>query len=253
MSEKLRIIHSLGEPGLLLPSLINAGLAANDRAKYYFTLLQGAAAQARHPDRVGSALRRERLACGVGDESHDAVIASSAMKGKDACLIPGSSAIVPALLHEVETMLQPLAEQGAADLATRFDALKRAAPAAQGDVLAMADIERIASGNRAEGDSLHLLVMDAHKALNGLQASIASETIEGAATYGLEPSDRALVRAFMQGVRRTAPLKFDHPRLGTTATRIGERVVIQNDIGTTDAHVLVVHIERMRVAITYTD
>ena len=253
MSEKLRIIHSLGEPGLLLPSLINAGLEANDRAKYYFTLLQAAAAQAQHPDRVSSDLRRERLACGVEDESCDSVIASSSVEADGPCRIPGSAAIMAALLREIETMLQPVVEQGSAELATRFDTLKRAAPAARGDVVALEDISRMTSGQRAGGDSLHLLVMDAHKALNALQASIASETIEGASTYGLEPGDRPLVRAFMQGVRRTAPLKFDHPGLGTTATRIGDRVVIQNDIGTTDAHVLVVHVERRRVAITYTD
>jgi uncharacterized protein Yka (UPF0111/DUF47 family) len=253
MSEKLRIIHSLGEPGLLLPSLINAGLAANDRAKYYFTLLQAAAAQAQHPDRVAPDLRRERLACGVEDESCDAIVASSAVQGGDTCRIPGSAAIMSTLLREIETMLQPVVEQGSAELATRFDALRTGAPSAQDDALAVADIHQMTSGHRASGDSLHLLVMDAHKALNALQASIASETIEGAATYGLDPEDRALVRAFMQGVRRTAPLKFDHPGLGTTATRIGDRVVIQNDIGTTDAHVLVVHVERRRVAITYTD
>ena len=43
----------------------------------------------------------------------------------------------------------------------------------------------------------------------------------------------------MRGLNRTAPLKFDHPGLDTAATRDGERLLIQNDIGTNDAHVLV--------------
>ena len=57
----------------------------------------------------------------------------------------------------------------------------------------------------------------------------------------------------MRGVNRTAELKFEHPGLGTTATRSGGRLVLQNDIGTTDAHVLVVHVEGGRVTLTYTD
>ena len=95
--------------------------------------------------------------------------------------------------------------------------------------------------------------MDVHKALNGLQSRIASEIIDGAHAYGLTAGDRALVSAFMRGVNRTAGLKFDHPGLGTTATRSGSKLVIQNDIGTTDAHVLVVHVEDARVTLTYTD
>jgi len=75
-------------------------------------------------------------------------------------------------------------------------------------------IEELTSGPRERGDSLHLLVMDAHKALNALQREIASETLEGASVYGIETTDRPLVRAFMRGVRRTAPLKFDLPGSG---------------------------------------
>ena len=52
---------------------------------------------------------------------------------------------------------------------------------------------------------------------------------------------------------RRAALAFGHPGLGTTAARSGERLIIQNDIGTTDAHVLVIHAEDLTVTITYTD
>jgi len=97
------------------------------------------------------------------------------------------------------------------------------------------------------------VVMDLHKVLNRMQAQIASESIDGCLTYGLRDEDRALVRAFMRGVNRTAPLKFDHPGLGATATRSGEQVVLQNDIGTTDAHVLVIHVEGLAAAVTCTD
>jgi uncharacterized protein Yka (UPF0111/DUF47 family) len=57
----------------------------------------------------------------------------------------------------------------------------------------------------------------------------------------------------MRGVNATAPMKFDHPGLGTTATRSGDRLVIQNDIGTTDAHVLVVHVDGLQLSLVHTD
>jgi uncharacterized protein Yka (UPF0111/DUF47 family) len=107
-------------------------------------------------------------------------------------------------------------------------------------------------------DSLHRLVMDLHKAINQLQAASAEEIIDGAAVYGLDTADRPLVAAFMAGINRTAKLKFDHPGLATTATRADARLVIQNDIGTTDAHVIVIHVDAaaagaVGVSVTYTD
>ena len=63
-----------------------------------------------------------------------------------------------------------------------------------------------------------------------------------------------LVSAFMAGLNRTAKLKFTHPGLATTATRDpADRLVIQNDIGTTDAHVIVIHVQDLTVSVTYTD
>jgi uncharacterized protein Yka (UPF0111/DUF47 family) len=95
--------------------------------------------------------------------------------------------------------------------------------------------------------------MDLHKELNRVQQQLATETIDGAQVYGVRDDDRPLIAAFMAGVNQTRELKFDHPGLGTTATRSGERLVIQNDIGMTEAHVLVVHVEGERVTLTYTD
>jgi hypothetical protein len=98
---------------------------------------------------------------------------------------------------------------------------------------------------RAQGepDSLHRLVMDLHKLLNALQAELAEERLDGAAIRRVDDSDRPLIAAFMAGLNRTAPLKFNHPGLDTTVTRVGNRLIIQNDLGTTDAHVLVIHVE----------
>ena len=252
MAEKLHIVESLGEQRLLLPARVNAALAANDRAKYYFTLLQAAVAHAEHPERPVADFRRERLACGITDDADHDAVATSSKVGSAEYLIPGASRITAGLYQDVALMLRPLEGERWSDLSNRFDQLRRADSVA-GDALEASEIDRLTSGSRERGDSLHLLVMDAHKALNALQREIASETLDGASVYGIEAGDRPLIRAFMRGVRRTAPLKFDHPGLGTTATRVGERLVLQNDIGTTDAHVLVVHVEGRRVTMTYTD
>jgi hypothetical protein len=48
-------------------------------------------------------------------------------------------------------------------------------------------------------------------------------------------------------------LKFGHPGLATTAARSGNRLTIQNDIGETDAHVVVIVVEPDATTITYTD
>ena len=57
----------------------------------------------------------------------------------------------------------------------------------------------------------------------------------------------------MTGLHRTAPLKFDHPGLDTAATHDGERLLIQNDIGTNDAHVLVIQVVARTIMLTYSD
>ena len=70
---------------------------------------------------------------------------------------------------------------------------------------------------------------------------------------GRDPEDKPLVEAFMRGLERTRALKFDHPGLDTTAVRGESRLIIQNDIGTTDAHVLVISVEGSTVTITHSD
>jgi uncharacterized protein Yka (UPF0111/DUF47 family) len=251
MTGKLHIVDSLGEQRLVLPALVNAALSANDRAKYYLSLLQAAASHADHPEQSLSDMRHERMSCGITDSRLDHAVAGSKKLGEGRYQIPGVADVIRALFDEVATMLRPL-DGGATDLQRRLAEVTRVA-ATNGEAVSAAQIEALASGSRALGDSLHLLVMDAHKALNALQREIASETIDGASAYAIEPSDRYLITAFMKGVRGTAPLKLDHPGLGTTATRVGTRLVLQNDIGTTDAHVLVVHVEQRRGTITYTD
>ena len=121
------------------------------------------------------------------------------------------------------------------------------------DTLSSAQLHALTSGKRGKDDSLHLLVMDLHKALNRLAAELSSETIDGAHVWQVDAADRPRIAAFMRGLNATRALKLDHPGLDTAATRDGARLLLQNDIGTNDAHVLVIQVEGLRVVLTYSD
>ena len=260
MTEKNRIIDALGERKLLLPALVNAALAANDQTKYLFTLLQMAQSHADRPDVVISDLQPERLVSGLQDEDLDRVVEGSRRGGNGEYRIPHAERIVGLVMGNIKTMLEPLdnvagtgQSEEARQFAHRYLELLHGGGPLHADSISGEAIAKLTAGDRERGDSPHLLVMDLHKALIRLQAAIAVESIDGARVYEIKPADRSLVKAFMRGVNQTAPLKFDHPGLGTTATRAGDKLVIQNDIGTTDAHVLVVHVIGQTVALTYTD
>ena len=256
MDKKTQIVAALGELSLLLPSLLNDALAANDRAKYRLTLLQSAQSRADFPDAPCSNLRTERVTCGITENWYDEVVAETLKRGSDSYAIPHACEICSSLRDDLAAMMEPL-EAARSPEAPLFQKRRQDLSGmpwcAEDDTMGGSRISMLAAADAARGDSVHLLVMDLHKALNRLQAGIATESIDGAAAYGLLPADRALVAAFMKGVQRTQPLKFDHPGLESTASRAGAKLVIQNDIGATDAHVLVLHVEGLKVTVTYTD
>ncbi|HOT04304.1 MAG TPA: hypothetical protein PK069_09005 [Methanolinea sp.] len=256
MPAKKEIIGELGEEGLILPTLVNNALAANDRIKYFFTLLQAAQARAESPHADFPSLRVEREAAGIGTTLYDRVVGDAEMAMEGVIRIPNASQLLSEVRENLQEMATPLLVRDDAEASAfreRLETLKATIPAGEGDLVGKAAIEAMTAGQRGDGDSVHLLVMDMHKALNRLQGDLASEVIDGAMAYLLEDEDRNLVMAFMSGVNRTSPLKFDHSGLGTTATRNGPKLIIQNDIGMTDAHVLVITIEGRTVTITYTD
>src|ERR1035441_5142557 len=94
MSTKQEIIGSLGEKQLLLPDLVQSGLAANDRVKYFFTLLQLAKEQCEQHAANPPDLQREREASGVPDTDLDGVIAASRGLPGGRCRIPGAAALL---------------------------------------------------------------------------------------------------------------------------------------------------------------
>ena len=249
---KTQILAALGEKGLQQPTALNAGLAANDRIKYAFSLLQMATEHAAHPEKSASSLKQERLACGIDDSELDTVVATAQEAGKS-CRIIGVSRIMERVGDDVRLMAAPVLAADVPGLASRVASLLASLPGTRDDLVDPAAVAAMMQAGHSATDSLHRLVMDLHKHLNTLQAGMAQETLDGAAAYGLEQADRAMVSAFMAGVNRTARLKFNHPGLATTATRSGGQLVIQNDIGTTDAHVIVVHVQDRLLSVTYTD
>jgi pyruvate, orthophosphate dikinase len=262
MTAKTDVLEQLGETALILPDLLNQALAANDRIKYCLTLLQSAREHADHPDRAAPSLQAEREASGVDDLSLDAVAAGSTLERDHQLHIPHATRVHALIVDNLRQMLKPLAAISAGDTREpvrddrwhrRLEQLLTSLPALEADRVPGDYVEILTRADRKAGDSLHLLLMDLHRELNRLQVDIAEESVDGATVYGIAESDRTLVAAFMAGVNATAPLKFDHPGLGTTATRAGERLVIQNDIGTTDAHVLVLHVVGLTVTVMYTD
>jgi uncharacterized protein Yka (UPF0111/DUF47 family) len=255
---KTEVLSAIGEDELRRPAAVNAALAANDRVKYAFSLLQMALAHADAPDQPAATLKRERIACGIDDPSLDGFVAAARRQG-GRYLLPGVPKLLAGITDDMRAMAAPVIDAGGIDtgkhdFARRLDTLLAALPDPADEILEGAAVTAITQADtEARHDSLHRLVMDLHKQLNGLQVALAEETIDGAVAYGLAPADRPRVAAFMAGLNRTARLKFDHPGLGTTATRSRDRLVIQNDIGTTDAHVIVIHVEDLTISVTYTD
>ncbi len=254
---KVSMVRELGVTALQLPALLGDALEANDAAKYLLTLVQAAAHHAEHPDAVSSSLRREREIAGVDEPEFDLSVDGAWLDEEHRLRLDAMPRIVERLTACLDRMLAPLElnRHGRPDL-----------PALQGrrdelggwlrsltDRVDRADLGRLASGVRVQGDSVHLLVLDLHRALNELQVATASGTIDGAHVFALEDVNRPLVEAFMRGLNRTASLKLDHPGLGTTATQAGSRLIIQNDIGTNDVHLLMVAVADGAVTVTYSD
>jgi uncharacterized protein Yka (UPF0111/DUF47 family) len=249
---KTQILAAIGESELQPAAALNAALAANDRVKYLFSLLQMSLDHAEHPEHPAATLKRERIACGVDDPDLDGAVASARTVGK-ACRVQGAGRILARIAADMRIMAAPALVAAPDEFGARLQQLLAALPKAEDDVVDPHTVSAMMAAGHEGPDSLHRLVMDLHKRLNALQADLAEETLDGAAAYNLAEADRPLVLAFMAGINRTAKLKFNHPGLATTATRVGARLIIQNDIGTTDAHVIVIHVEGLAVTVTYTD
>jgi uncharacterized protein Yka (UPF0111/DUF47 family) len=253
---KSEIIERLGQAEILLPSLIAEGLSANDRVKVRLSVLQAAGRHARDPNGARFDLADECRPHDIDPVAMEALVNHANLLAGEQVAAPGLDKLRTAIWDDVTTMVRAVkagnANQGDAALERLSEIRAGASPAAP-DTIALAQVARLAGLSDTKGDSLHRLVMDLHKALNQLATAHAEEVLAGAHVHGLQPEDRPMVEAFMRGLESTRKLKFDHPGLATTAARSGARLTIQNDIGETDAHVVVVTVDADAVVITYTD
>jgi uncharacterized protein Yka (UPF0111/DUF47 family) len=273
--QKSDAVAAMGPSTLLLPAWIKAALVANDRLKLYLTVLQAAATHAEHPESEALDLARETAAAGAeGRWLRDVPSACSRVNGS--FLIPELRRLAQLLAEDLGVMARPLLEarRNGDDPGPRvkhwLDWLATiGSKKTGGETLTSEQLRLLTDGKREtkrEGKrgrdqdghdfgagSFHLLVMDLHKQLNQLAGSLSNEEMAGAHVWQLQPADRPHIEAFMRGLNRTAPLKFDHPGLDTAATRDGKRLLLQNDIGTNDAHVLVVQVEGRSITLNYSD
>ncbi|MGD0314816.1 MAG: hypothetical protein ABSB37_02470 [Xanthobacteraceae bacterium] len=253
---KSEIIEELGQFDLLLPSLIAEGLAANDRVKARLSVLQAAAQHAHEPLTARFDLAGECRAAGIDTMALETLVNRAAVSVGERLSAPGLGGLGAAIWADVETMIRavkagdPVQGDRAAE---RLAAIQASVSFGAADDIELAEVASLTGLSAGGGDSLHRLVMDLHKALNRLAAAHAEEVLAGAHVSALLPEDRPAVEAFMRGVEATEKLKFGHPGLGTTATRAGGRLTIQNDIGETDAHVVVITVEADAVTVIYAD
>ena len=254
---KEKAVASLGQPSLLMPAWIKAALAANDRLKLYLTLLQSAAQHASTPDGPVGRWETDIAHAGLQDAPWAPEMLSGAYYDDDLLILPHMENLLEALSNDLATMARPLcdADQASADALTvrRDHWLRQLHALADDEGLRRAALAELTHGDRQRGDSLHLLVMDLHKQINALSGEMATEDVDGAHTWQVQDDDRPLIRAFMRGLHRTADLKFSHPGLDTAVTRDGPRLLIQNDIGTNDVHVLVIEVQDSTISLTYSD
>jgi hypothetical protein len=131
---KTQILAAIGETILQPAAQLNEALAANDRIKYLFSLLQVALSNAEHPEGLAATLKKERLACGIDDPDFDTIIAGSRMSGR-LCRMPGAARILSRIVADLRMMAAPVLADKPRDLNERLDRLLVAVPAAKDDLL----------------------------------------------------------------------------------------------------------------------
>lgn len=249
--EKVDALATLGQNELLRPARVKAALAANDRLKLYLSVLQAANDRVDRGSALPLDLSREFAAAGVHLPWLADLPVTAYREGKTLYL-PEFGHLTALLRDDLHTMARPL--EGEPGFDARLEHWSKWLEQLAPDALLLPDqLHAMVSGKRGKEDSVHLLIMDLHKALNRMAAELSSESLDGAHVWNLDNADRPRVASFMRGINLTRGLKLDHPGLDTAVTRDGERLLLQNDIGTNDAHVLVIQVVGLGVSLTYSD
>ena len=269
MMEKADVVASLGADTpslayLLKPAQVRLALKANDRLKLYLTVLQTAVTHAHDPHAANVDLGRDIAAADIESPVEAAWLndlPATASLENALIRVPELVRLSELLSDDLSMMAKPLieGERANSNLVERVAYWKNYLSGLTRPLLNDEELSSLMHGQRSRGDSLHITIMDLHKALNSLAAELSTDVIDGAHCWQLaeDGSDRPRVEAFMRGLNRTKPLKLDHPGLDASATRDGNKLLLQNDIGTNDAHVLVLQVdtesEVQVITLTYSD
>jgi len=268
---KEKAVEELGSASLLMPAWVTAALAANDRLKLYLTLLQSTWHQAQTGKPQGMSFEAELRKAGCPEAGVLNGMGEHAYLDDDRLVATGLQAVFKGLAQDLHTMARPVlaqpdaepvlqaephaatAQQHAAFATRTAHWLAQVQALAGSDELSHDALVSLTHGERKRGDSFHLLVMDLHKQINALSKQLSTQVVDGAHVWQIRDDDLPFVRAFMRGIAHTAALKFSHPGLDTAITRDGDTLLIQNDIGTNDAHVLVIQVRPEGISLTYSD
>jgi hypothetical protein len=255
MVSKGRAVGTLSAGSPLLPGLLRSALGAGDRLKLYLTVLQAAIRRAAAPGEPPPDLSREKAVAGVQAVWIDEILLTTMLDGAR-YRASALGRLLEAIGADLAAMIAPLATD--ATLAGRVGQCTAWLRSLGGEALEPQAVHRIVHGDRSEGDSVHLLVADLHRALNRLAGQLAEETLDGVPAFGLQEVDRPRVLALAGGVNRTRHLKFDHPGLQTTATgRSADdgrgRLLIQSDIGESDIDVIAIRVDENRIVLAHSD
>jgi len=162
--EKIDALATLGQNDeLLKPARVKAALAANDRLKLYLSVLQAADERADRADAPALDLSREFAAAGVNAPWLADLPASAYREGRT-LHVPELSRLGVLLREDLRTMARPL--EGDADFDARLAHWSAWLEALSPDELVPEQLHALVSGKRGEEDSVHVLIMDLHKALN---------------------------------------------------------------------------------------
>ena len=150
---KTQILAALGESELRPAAALNAALAANDRVKYLFSLLQVALDHAEHPAHPAVTLKRERNACGIDDPDLDAAVASARMVGTK-CRVQGAGTILARIGADMRLMAAPVLGVKPDEFGTRLEHLLAALPSTEDDLVDPVAISAMMAAGHEGSDSL---------------------------------------------------------------------------------------------------
>jgi hypothetical protein len=108
MTGKSEIVARLGESAVLLPGLVAAALAANDRIKLRLTLLQEAAAHLENPQRPVQDFTAERQAADLAAADFDRLVTGACALTEGRGILPGAAPLIASLRADLAVMLAPL-------------------------------------------------------------------------------------------------------------------------------------------------